>query len=124
MDGADSLSINPLSPRKPPRPRGPKCCELSQKRGLPSYLGVTKRHRPDKFLLTHAVDGFSFAMDFKITDRNRVALGQVLQDFDRIVLQAGGRFYFVKNSDTLPETCGSVLWIQDHGRVQAPQAPV
>ena len=78
--------------------------ELSQKRGLPSYLGVTKRHRPDRFLLTHAVDGFSFAMDFKITDGNRLALGRLLQDFDRIVLEAGGRFYFVKNSDTLPET--------------------
>jgi decaprenylphospho-beta-D-ribofuranose 2-oxidase len=81
--------------------------KLSQKRGLPSYLGVTKRHRPDGFLLTHAVDGFSFAMDFKITDRNRLALGRLLQDFDRIVLQAGGRFYFVKNSDTLPETAVS-----------------
>jgi decaprenylphospho-beta-D-ribofuranose 2-oxidase len=77
---------------------------LSQKRGLPTYLGVTKRHRPDRFLLTHAVDGFSFAMDFKITDGNRAALAQLLQDFDRIVLESGGRFYFVKNSDTLPET--------------------
>lgn len=78
--------------------------KLSQDRGLPAYLGVTKRHRPDRFLLTHAVDGFSFAMDFKITDRNRQSLSRLLQDFDRIVLQAGGRFYFVKNSDTLPET--------------------
>ncbi len=78
--------------------------DLSLKRGLPSYLGVTKRHRPDRFLLSHAVDGFSLAMDFKVTDRNRLALAQLLQDFDRIVLQAGGRFYFVKNSDTLPET--------------------
>ncbi len=40
----------------------------AKKRGFPSYLGVTKRHRPDKFLLTHAVDGFSLAMDFKVTD--------------------------------------------------------
>jgi FAD/FMN-containing dehydrogenase len=77
---------------------------LSHKRGLPSYLGVTKRHRRDNFLLTHAVDGFSLALDFKITDRNRKALSQLLQDFDRIVLEAGGRFYFVKNSDTLRET--------------------
>ena len=28
---------------------------------------MTKRHRPDKFLLTHAVDGFSLALDFKVT---------------------------------------------------------
>jgi hypothetical protein len=27
----------------------------SKKYGLPSYLGVTKRHRPDNFLLTHAM---------------------------------------------------------------------
>lgn len=77
---------------------------LSRKRGLPSYLGVTKRHRPDRFLLTHAVDGFSLAMDFKVTDRNREPLRKLLQDFDRIVLEAAGRFYFVKNSDTMPET--------------------
>ena len=66
---------------------------LSLRRGLPSYLGVTKRHRPDKFLLSHAVDGFSAAMDFKVTDRNRAPLSKMLQDFDRIVLEAGGRFY-------------------------------
>lgn len=74
--------------------------ELSLRRGLPSYLGVTKRHRPDKFLLTHGVDGFSLAMDFKVTDRNRSALSKMLKEFDDIVLSAGGRFYFAKNSET------------------------
>ena len=73
---------------------------LSLQRGMPSYLGVTKRHRPDKFLLTHGVDGLSLALDFKVTDRNRPALSKMLQDFDRIVLNAGGRFYFAKNSET------------------------
>ncbi len=77
---------------------------LSLKRGLPSYLGVTKRHRPDKFLLSHAVDGFSLAMDFKVTNGNRAKLSQMLQDFDRIVLDAGGRFYFAKNSETTSES--------------------
>jgi decaprenylphospho-beta-D-ribofuranose 2-oxidase len=77
---------------------------LSLKHGLPSYLGVTKRHRPDKFLLSHAVDGFSLAMDFKITKGNRAKLGEMLQEFDRIILQAGGRFYFAKNSETTAET--------------------
>ncbi len=77
---------------------------MSLKRGVPSYLGVTKRHRPDKFLLTHAVDGFSLALDFKVTDGNRSKLGEMLQDFDKIVLDAGGRFYFAKNSETTAET--------------------
>ncbi|HEX2697864.1 MAG TPA: hypothetical protein VHM28_09160, partial [Anaerolineales bacterium] len=82
---------------------------LSLKRGLPSYLGVTKRHRPDKFLLSHAVDGFSLAMDFKVTNGNRAKLSAMLQEFDRIVLDAGGRFYFAKNSETAPETARGFL---------------
>lgn len=78
--------------------------QMSKKRGMPSYLGVTKRHRPDKFLLTHAVDGFSLALDFKVTDANRAKLRAMLEDFDQIVLANGGRFYFAKNSETTAET--------------------
>lgn len=82
---------------------------LSHKRGMPPYLGVTKRHRPDQFLLTHAVDGFSLAIDFKVTNSNRAKLSAILQEFDRIVLDAGGRFYFVKNSETAPESAARFL---------------
>jgi FAD/FMN-containing dehydrogenase len=82
---------------------------LSLKRGMPSYLGVTKRHRPDKFLLTHALDGFSLALDFKVTDGNRSSLSQMLKEFDRIAIQAGGRFYFAKNSETSAETARAFL---------------
>ncbi len=78
--------------------------KLSHKNHLPSYLGVTKRHRPDPFLLTHAVDGFSLAMDFKVTNGNRAKLRAMLYEFDRIVLASGGRFYFAKNSETTAET--------------------
>ncbi|NWG06531.1 MAG: FAD-binding oxidoreductase [Chloroflexi bacterium] len=83
--------------------------ELSHRRGTPSYLGVTKRHRPDKFLLTHGVDGFSLAMDFKVTDGNRAKLRELLQEFDQIVLNAGGRFYFAKNSETSAESARRFL---------------
>ncbi len=82
---------------------------LAKKQGLPSYLGVTKRHRPDKFLLSHAVDGFSAALDFKVTDRNRARLSQLLQEYDRIVIANGGRFYFAKNSETSAETTRAFL---------------
>ena len=82
---------------------------ISHRLNLPSYLGVTKRHRPDNFLLTHAVDGFSLALDFKVTDRNRATLSKMLQDFDQIVLKAGGRFYFAKNSETSPEVALAFL---------------
>ena len=78
--------------------------QLGQKRGLPNYLGVLKRHRPDKFLLTHAVDGFSFAQDYRVTRQNRAGMQKLTADFDRIVLEAGGRFYFAKDSTLSRET--------------------
>lgn len=82
---------------------------MAKKRGLPSYLGVTKRHRPDRFLLSHAVDGFSLALDFKVTERNRARMKDMLAEYDRIVLDHGGRFYFAKNSETSPEATRAFL---------------
>jgi decaprenylphospho-beta-D-ribofuranose 2-oxidase len=72
--------------------------ELQQKRGIVAYLGVFKRHRPDPFLMTHAVDGYSLALDFKVTARNRRQLWDLAADMDSLVTAAGGRFYFAKDS--------------------------
>jgi decaprenylphospho-beta-D-ribofuranose 2-oxidase len=91
-------------PRETAREAWREILTISHKRGLPSYLGVTKRHRPDKFLLSHAVDGFSLALDFKVANGSRAKMQAMLRDFDQIVTQAGGRFYFAKNSETTPET--------------------
>jgi FAD/FMN-containing dehydrogenase len=86
-----------------------KMLATAKKRGLPPYLGVTKRHRPDEFLLTHTLDGFSLALDFKVMDQNRVQLSEMLQRFDQMVLDAGGRFYFAKNSETSAESTRAFL---------------
>jgi FAD/FMN-containing dehydrogenase len=61
-------------------------------------LGVLKRHRPDDFLITHGVDGYSLALDFRVTDRNRGRLLQLIGDLNQLVLEADGRFYFAKDS--------------------------
>ena len=82
---------------------------LSQKRGLPSYLGVLKRHRADRFLLSHSVDGFSLALDFRVTRSNKIELQSLLEDLDEIVLQAGGRFYFAKDSNINAEKVARYL---------------
>lgn len=71
---------------------------LCKRAGLPSYLGVLKRHRPDKFLLSHALDGYSLALDFKVTRANRARLVTLAAEMDKIVMQADGRFYFAKDS--------------------------
>jgi FAD/FMN-containing dehydrogenase len=77
--------------------------KLCKRRRLPSYLGVTKRHRPDDFLFSHAVDGFSLAMDFKVPHRRRPKLIQLTHDLNKLVLEGNGRFYFTKDSTLTPD---------------------
>jgi FAD/FMN-containing dehydrogenase len=73
-----------------------------QASGHVPYLGVLKRHRPDAFLMTHALDGWSLAMDLKVTARNRAHLWQTCGRFSEICLSAGGRFYFAKDQVISP----------------------
>ena len=62
------------------------------------YLGVLKRHRPDPFWLTHSLDGWSLALDFKVDDGRRASLWEHCHDLTELVLSAGGKFYFAKDS--------------------------
>lgn len=77
--------------------------ELCQREGLVPYLAVFKRHRPDNFLMTHAVDGYSLALDFKVTQENRARIWALTQELNEIVLDAGGRFYLAKDATLSPE---------------------
>ncbi len=72
--------------------------ELCQQWGIIPYLGVFKRHRRDDFLMSHAVDGYSLALDFPVTARNRKRLWELTEQLNALVLEAGGRFYFAKDS--------------------------
>lgn len=80
-----------------------------QKRGIPNYLTVLKRHRRDDFLMTHGLDGYSMAMDFRITERNRGRVAQLTSELDAIVLSANGRFYFAKDSTLRPQSVVAYL---------------
>jgi decaprenylphospho-beta-D-ribofuranose 2-oxidase len=84
---------------------------LTQQRGLPNYLGVVKRHRPDRFLMSHAVDGYSLAMDFPApaTPRGLARTTEMTHDLDHLVLEAGGRFYFAKDSTLTPHAAQRFL---------------
>ncbi len=68
---------------------------------LPPYLGVLKRHRPDRFLLSHAVDGWSLALDFRVGHR-REDLWKLTDALTQIVVDVGGRFYFAKDAVLRP----------------------
>lgn len=82
---------------------------LCQQRGIVPYLGVFKRHRPDPFLMTHSVDGYSLALDFKVTAKNREKLWALAAELDALVLAAGGRFYFAKDATLHPDRLQSYL---------------
>tara|TARA_R110002096_G_scaffold50650_1_gene132765 strand:+ start:8619 stop:10082 length:1464 start_codon:yes stop_codon:yes gene_type:complete len=72
--------------------------ERSRNAGHVPYLGVLKRHKPDPFWLTHAVDGWSLALDYKVTPSTREDLWRTCEDLTRVVIDAGGRFYFAKDT--------------------------
>lgn len=69
-----------------------------QRAGLRPYMGIFKRHRADAFLMSYALDGYSLALDFRVTPSTRARLVALTAELDRVVLDAGGGFYFAKDA--------------------------
>lgn len=72
--------------------------EICHRRRQPSFLAVLKRHRADPYLLSHAVDGFSLALDFPVREKRREALWSLVRELAEPVVQGGGRFYPAKDA--------------------------
>lgn len=86
-----------------------KQLEMCHEAKIYPYLGVFKRHRKDAFLMSHAVDGYSLALDFPITRKNREPLWKLTSRLNELVIEAGGRFYFAKDSTLDPKTAKAYL---------------
>ena len=76
--------------------------EICQQARLEPWLVVMKRHRLDNFLLSYSVDGYSFALDFPVSDRRREDLFRLTTILNDLVVEAGGKFYFAKDSVAPP----------------------
>ena len=96
--GHGLIQFQPFVPKDAAHAVFSEILRRSQARGFVPYLGVLKRHRPDPFWLTHAVDGWSFALDYKVTPATRAELFTFCRTLAEIVFAAGGRFYFAKDS--------------------------
>jgi FAD/FMN-containing dehydrogenase len=72
--------------------------EICQQARLEPWLVVMKRHRADAFWLSHAVDGYSWALDFSVSDDRREDLWRLTRLLDEMVVESGGRFYFAKDA--------------------------
>ncbi len=76
----------------------PELLRHCQKRGIVSYLGVFKRHRPDEYLLSHGLDGWSLALDLPVRRGEWAPLTSLTRELTAMVLDAGGTFYPAKDS--------------------------
>lgn len=103
------IQYQPFIPKENARQAFADILSLCQRRDLPNYLTVLKRHRPDEFLISYGVDGYSMAMDFRVTNSNRRRIAWLAQELDEIVLAAGGRFYLAKDSTLRPDVARAYL---------------
>jgi FAD/FMN-containing dehydrogenase len=103
------IQYQPFIPKETAHSAFADLLRVCQRRGVPNYLTVFKRHRPDAFLMTHALDGYSLAMDFRITDKRRGKIALLARELDEIVLSAGGKFYLAKDSTLRPQVAQAYL---------------
>lgn len=82
---------------------------IAQHAGLAPLLGVLKQHRRDAFWMSHAVDGYSLALEFRVTAGNRGRLWEMTHRLDALVRDAGGRFYFAKDSTLSRDSVSHLL---------------
>jgi decaprenylphospho-beta-D-ribofuranose 2-oxidase len=96
------IQVQPFVPASAAKATFGEILELCQREGLPPYLVVLKRHRPDAFLMSHALDGYSMAMDFAVPPE-RQRLWDLSHRLTDLVLSRGGKFYFAKDSVLRPK---------------------
>jgi len=75
--------------------------QLQHRHGVVSYLGVLKRHRPDRFSgptrTRYIVDGWSLALDFPVTVENAPRLIALCRAYDDLLAACGGGLYKAKD---------------------------
>lgn len=97
QEGEGLIQYQSFLPRETALEAYTEILHLCQRRGHVSYLGVLKRHRPDPFWMTHSNDGWSLALDFRVSPALRESLWRTCDELTRVVLDAGGKFYFAKD---------------------------
>lgn len=83
--------------------------QMSQEVKLEPFLGVMKRHRKDSFLVSHGVEGYSLALDYKVTEQSWPELQALCHRMNDAVLAGGGRFYWAKDSTLRPQDVAAYL---------------
>ena len=74
----------------------------SQALGFPPLWSVVKEHRPDPFLLSYQLDGFSLETYYQIVPQRLPLLQKMVRKLMELVIAAGGRFYLAKDGLLTP----------------------
>jgi FAD/FMN-containing dehydrogenase len=74
----------------------------SQALGFPPLWSVVKEHRPDPFLLSYQLDGFSLETYYQIVPQTLPMLQKMVRELMELVIAAGGRFYLAKDGLLTP----------------------
>lgn len=95
----------------------PRLLSIARRHSQIPYLAVFKKHRPDDFLITHGLDGYSLALDFRVDRSFRRVVDRMAREMTAAVLEGGGRFYFAKDSLLRPEEARAFLGEETIGRL-------
>ncbi len=71
--------------------------QRSQALGFAPLWAVIKEHRPDPFLLSYQLDGFSLETYYQIVPQRLPMLQKMLRELIDLVIAAGGRLYLAKD---------------------------
>ena len=66
-------------------------------KNLPPHLGAIKVHRSDDYLMSFALDGFSFGFDIPLSEKNASKLSEAMKELNQITLEEEGLVYFAKD---------------------------
>lgn len=64
---------------------------------------IVKQHRPDPFLLSYQLDGFSLEVNYAFVPRTIHRLHTMLRELLALVIAAGGRMYLAKDALLTPD---------------------
>lgn len=88
----------PLIPKERAKEIIQKLIQLTHKYNMPAYLSAIKAHKKDGFLLSYALDGYSFALDIPAQPKLKEKQQEMFRKMNEIVLSVGGIIYLAKDA--------------------------
>lgn len=97
------FEYEPLIPKNKARVVIRELIALTHKYQMPAYLSAIKIHRPDDFLVSYSMEGYSFAMDIPRYPKEKEKQDRLFREMNKIVIRARGIVYLAKDANLTAE---------------------